>query len=107
MGNLEKIKLDKEGFLINQELWDKSVAEFIAKQDGITLNEIHWIVIDFLRNFYQSYEIFPLVRQINKDVKEKTGNLKIGSIELYQAFPYGVLKQGAKFAGLSKPPNCI
>ena len=104
---MKNIAVDAEGFLIDKNQWNRQVAIDLALSDGIELNDLHWQVIDFIQDFYESYEVFPLIRQIRAHIQKQKSYESIGSIELYEAFPHGVLKQGAKFAGLVKPPGCI
>jgi sulfur relay (sulfurtransferase) DsrC/TusE family protein len=34
--------LDDEGYLIDPELWNESIAEELARREGITLGDDHW-----------------------------------------------------------------
>jgi tRNA 2-thiouridine synthesizing protein E len=98
---------DEEGYLSNLNDWDKEVAEVMAKEDGTDLGENHWEVINFLREYYDEYQIAPAVRVLTKAIGKKFGKEKGNSKYLYELFPYGPAKQACKYAGLPKPTGCV
>ena len=53
---------DEEGYLANLNDWSPEVAEALAKADDAELTENHWEVINFLREYYDEYQIAPAVR---------------------------------------------
>ena len=77
------------------------------KADGIDLSDDHWEIINFLREYYEEYQIAPAVRVLTKAVGKKLGKDKGNSKYLYELFPYGPGKQACKFAGLPKPTGCV
>ena len=79
------------------------MADEMAKADGIDLSDDHWEIINFLREYYEEYQIAPAVRVLTKAVGKKLGKDKGNSKYLYELFPYGPCKQACKFAGLPKP----
>lgn len=101
------IPLDKEGFLVNLSDWSETVAENIAKQEGIELEQAHWEIIQTLQKFYQCYEISPAMRPLCKFIKQELGEEKSKSIYLLSLFPGSPAKIAAKIAGLPKPDNCL
>jgi len=98
---------DEEGYLANLSEWDADVAEVMAKADDCNLTESHWEVINFLREYYQEYQIAPAVRVLTKAIGKKLGPDKGNSKYLYELFPYGPAKQACKYAGLPKPTGCV
>nr|VFK26344.1 MAG: tRNA 2-thiouridine synthesizing protein E [Candidatus Kentron sp. MB]VFK32438.1 MAG: tRNA 2-thiouridine synthesizing protein E [Candidatus Kentron sp. MB]VFK75910.1 MAG: tRNA 2-thiouridine synthesizing protein E [Candidatus Kentron sp. MB] len=98
---------DEEGYLANLGDWDKDIAEVMAKEDGADLGENHWEVINFLREYYDEYQIAPAVRVLTKAIGKKFGKEKGNSKYLYELFPYGPAKQACKYAGLPKPTGCV
>ncbi len=59
------LPLDQDGFLINPELWNRGMAKFIAKLDGVwPLGPEHWNVIYYLREHRLTYGALPPVSQI-------------------------------------------
>jgi len=101
------VETDEEGYLVNLDDWNDEIAVFLAKQDNIELGEDHWEIINFLREYYQEYQIAPAVRVLTKAVAKKLGKAKGNSKYLYELFPYGPGKQACRFAGLPKPTGCI
>tara|TARA_B100000965_G_scaffold313049_1_gene272926 strand:+ start:13 stop:345 length:333 start_codon:yes stop_codon:yes gene_type:complete len=105
--NGKSLEVDEEGYLSNLNEWEKDVAEIMAKEDGIDLGDDHWEIINFLREYYEEYQIAPAVRVLTKAVGKKLGKDKGNSKYLYELFPYGPGKQACKFAGLPKPTGCV
>ena len=98
---------DEEGYLVDISAWNKDLAELIAQDENIEMNSDAWEVVNFLRNYYEEYQIAPAVRVLTKAVKKKLGAEKGNSKYLYELFPYGPAKQACKIAGLPKPTGCI
>lgn len=111
MANIEvngkTIELDEENYMVNLADWDKDVAKVLADQDSAELTESHWEVINFLREYYEEYQIAPAVRVLTKAIGKKLGAEKGNSKYLYELFPYGPAKQACRYAGLPKPTGCI
>tara|TARA_B100000035_G_scaffold219015_1_gene187842 strand:+ start:227 stop:556 length:330 start_codon:yes stop_codon:yes gene_type:complete len=105
--NGKQIEVDEEGYLSNLNEWEKDIAEVMAKEDNIELSDDHWEIINFLREYYEEYQIAPAVRVLTKAVGKKLGKDKGNSKYLYELFPYGPGKQACKFAGLPKPTGCV
>lgn len=101
------LETDEEGYLINLSDWSEDVAEEIAKTEEIDLTENHWEVVNFLREYYDEYQIAPAVRVLTKAIGKKLGKEKGNSKYLYELFPYGPAKQACKIAGLPKPTGCV
>ncbi len=101
------IETDEEGFLVNLSDWNPDVALELAKGESIDLTDQHWEVINFLREYYDEYQIAPAVRVLTKAIGKKLGPDKGNSKYLYDLFPYGPGKQACKIAGLPKPTGCI
>jgi tRNA 2-thiouridine synthesizing protein E len=105
--NGRELEVDEEGYLIDLSQWDKEVGEELAKSENVEMTEAHWEVIDFLREYYDEYQIAPAVRVLTKAIGKKLGKEKGNSKYLYELFPYGPAKQACKIAGLPKPTGCI
>jgi len=105
--NGQSFEADEEGYLVNLADWNKDLAVLIAKDEGIEMTEQHWEVVDFLREYYNEYQIAPAVRVLTKAIGKKLGPDKGNSKYLYELFPYGPAKQACKIAGLPKPTGCI
>jgi len=96
------LEVNEEGFLTNPQEWNKDIALFLAKdQEGLDeLNDDHWAVINYIREYYKENDLAPMVRKICK-----TTGLKLKYI--YELFPSGPAKGAAKLAGLPKPDGCV
>ncbi len=105
--NGKVIETDEEGYLANLNDWTPESAEAMAKEDGVELTDNHWEVINFLREYYDEYQIAPAVRVLTKAIGKKLGKEKGNSKYLYELFPYGPAKQACKYAGLPKPTGCV
>jgi len=105
--NGKTFETDEEGYLVNLGDWSEEVANFIAKQEGLEMTENHWEVVNFLRKYYEEYQIAPAVRVLTKAIGKTLGADKGNSQYLYELFPYGPAKQACKIAGLPKPTGCV
>jgi len=105
--NGKSIETDEEGYILNLSDWDEDIANELAKEEGIDMSENHWEVVNFLREYYEEYQVAPAVRVLTKAVKKKLGAEKGNSGYLYELFPYGPAKQACKIAGLPKPTGCV
>ncbi|MBC6958691.1 MAG: TusE/DsrC/DsvC family sulfur relay protein [Lautropia sp.] len=103
----KQIETDEEGYLVNLSDWDENVAGEIAKVESIDMTESHWEVVNFLREYYDEFQIAPAVRVLTKAIGKKLGPDKGNSQYLYELFPYGPAKQACKIAGLPKPTGCV
>ncbi|NOZ82265.1 MAG: TusE/DsrC/DsvC family sulfur relay protein [Euryarchaeota archaeon] len=102
-----ELELDEDGFLKDPSQWDKEVAEAFAREEGIELTDEHWEIVNFLREYYQQYQIAPMIRILVKEVGKKLGPEKGNLKYIYKLFPNGPAKQACKIAGLPKPTGCV
>ncbi|MBX2883385.1 MAG: TusE/DsrC/DsvC family sulfur relay protein [Granulosicoccus sp.] len=105
--NGKTFETDEEGYLANLGDWEPEVATVMAGIDDCELSENHWEVINFLREYYEEYQIAPAVRVLTKAIGKKLGKDKGSSKYLYELYPYGPAKQACKYAGLPKPTGCV
>ena len=105
--NGKSYETDEEGYLVNLGEWNEDLAAEIAKAESIEMNENHWEVVNFLRKYYEEYQIAPAVRVLTKAIGKTLGPEKGNSAYLYELFPYGPAKQACKIAGLPKPTGCV
>jgi len=103
----QSLETDEEGYLINLSDWTEDVAMEIAKTESIDMTENHWEVVNFLREYYEEFQIAPAVRVLTKAIGKRFGKEKGNSKYLYELFPYGPAKQACKIAGLPKPTGCV
>lgn len=94
-------KQDPHGFMADLEKWSVQIAEEKAREEGLTLSEEHWEVIQLLRHNYMLHGPCK-TRDLMEGLEERfipRGGLK----HLYQLFPGGPLLQGSRIAGLPAP----
>ncbi|MBL6946615.1 MAG: TusE/DsrC/DsvC family sulfur relay protein [Rhodospirillales bacterium] len=101
------IEHDEEGFMEDISQWTLDVANFLADEEKVEMTDEHWEVVNFLRDYYNEYQIAPAIRVLVKQMKKAFGPEKGNNKYLYQLFPYGPAKQACKIAGLPKPTGCI
>lgn len=105
--NGRSYETDEEGYLADLSEWSSDVAGHMAELDDCDLTDNHWEVINFLREYYEEYQIAPAVRVLTKAIGKRLGKEKGNSKYLYELFPYGPAKQACKYAGLPKPTGCV
>ncbi|MBM6549589.1 TusE/DsrC/DsvC family sulfur relay protein [Marinomonas ostreistagni] len=98
---------DEEGYLLDLNDWNESLAQEVAAKEGLDLTPAHWEIIHVLRDFYTQFEVSPAMRPLVKAVTKALGPDKGKSIYLMQLFPGSPPKLAAKIAGLPKPANCL
>lgn len=93
--------LDEEGFLKTMSSWSRSMAQELAERNDIgPLTEEHWKVIEFVKDYYQTYATGPPVVKICK----ATG---LGRQQICRLFPCGVARGAYRLAGLPRPAGCL
>lgn len=105
--NQQQIETDKQGYLLDHTLWTPDLGAYMAELDELSLKEEHWEVINFVREFYLTYNTSPAIRALTKAMKSEFGEEKASSRYLYRLFKEGPAKQATKYAGLPKPARCI
>ncbi len=107
--NGKTIETDDEGYLQNLGDWDKGLAEVLAKQENVELTEKHWKLIEWIRDYFQKFQVAPAIKSLTKEVMalENLPDKKEANKFVYELFPEGPAKQLAKIAGLPKPTGCV
>ena len=94
-------EVDDDGFLQEPELWNEEVARDFALTEDITeLTDAHWQLIHYIRNYFYSYGVAPMVRKVCRDNKMDLD-------QIYKLFRSGPGKGACKVAGLAKPTGCV
>lgn len=95
------ILFDGEGFFWDPRDWSEEAAEVLAGESGLeVLDETHWRVMRFLRDYYATNGRAPL----NKQLKAGTG---LSLLELEGLFPGGIKYGARRLAGLPNPKDCV
>ena len=95
-----ELETDADGYLLEANFTDEVVAA-IAAAEGIVLTPAHWEVIRFLRDEYHESGHTPNFRNMLKGFQAIRPDAD--SKFLYDLFPLGPAKQGARMAGLPQP----
>jgi TusE/DsrC/DsvC family sulfur relay protein len=103
----KQIEVDDDGYIVNLDDWTPELATQFASEDGLTLTDAHWEVINFLRDYYQKYQIAPMIKILVKEIGKAMGKEKGNTKYLYELYPAGPAKQACRYAGLPKPTGCV
>lgn len=98
--NGSELATDEQGYLLEPDYRDE-VVHAIAAAENITLADAHWQVVGYLRDEFREHGHTPNFRQMLKGLGERLPG--VDSKALYDLFPLGPAKQGAKVAGLPQP----
>lgn len=101
------IETDAEGYLANLDDWSEEVATHLSNQDNLELTDDHWKILTWIRNYYQEFGTAPNLRMMQKLMKDDVGAELADKKRLFDLFPYGPAKQGARYAGMPKPTGCV
>jgi tRNA 2-thiouridine synthesizing protein E len=96
----KELETDPEGYLLEPD-YGEEVVGVIAAAENIELTPKHWEIINYMRDQYREHGHTPNFRNMLKDVQEFWP--EADSKSLYDLFPTGPAKQGAKVAGLPQP----
>ncbi|MFA4986084.1 MAG: TusE/DsrC/DsvC family sulfur relay protein [Candidatus Brocadiia bacterium] len=95
------IALDKDGFMIDPEVWNDAVARAIAMDEGIeAMTEEHWKVVNFIREYWKKTGLAPAVRPMCQE-------LNVNVRQIYKLFTSGPARGACRVAGLPKPDGCV
>ncbi|MBP9924963.1 MAG: TusE/DsrC/DsvC family sulfur relay protein [Cyclobacteriaceae bacterium] len=97
--NGTQIAVNAEGYLKDMNQWTPELAYKFASQEGITLTEKHFDILNWLRTKQAEGTTLSI---------RKVGNSGLVDIkQFYALFPGGPLKISSKIAGIPKPASCI
>jgi TusE/DsrC/DsvC family sulfur relay protein len=99
----QSLPVDDEGYLVNPADWSEAVAEALAAVERLALTDEHWIVIRFMREYYDGHQIAPDARHVMKHLAQVKGAGRSDRNDLFRLFPYGYVKQACKIAGMRRP----
>jgi len=98
---VKRPNIDAEGYLIEPQDWNEGVAEEFAQQENIHLTAEHWLVLKFMRDYYEEHQVAPDARFVIKHLNEQIDG--VSRNKLFELFPYGYVKQACKIAGMKRP----
>ena len=89
------IEVDDEGYLVNFDDWDESVACELAKREEVEyLAKDRMDILEFMRGYYKNFNSFPILDAVCKNVHQAKNCT-------YERFPDPI--KAWKIAGLPKP----
>ena len=101
--NGKVLETDEEGFMLDPSEWNRDVAEIVARQEQLELTAERWLVVNFIREYFEERQTVPEARTLLKMLAEKLGKDKGTRKFLHEMFPYGYGQQACKIAGMRKP----
>jgi len=93
--------LDGEGYLVDPGQWDEALAAQLAQAQGIELEDDHWLVIRFMRDYFAEHQICADARHAMKQLEQRHPGR--GRQRLFELFPYGYVAQACRIAGMRRP----
>ncbi|GKY89117.1 TusE/DsrC/DsvC family sulfur relay protein [Sinisalibacter aestuarii] len=95
---------DEAGYLVDPEMWTEDIARQFADEEGVALNDEHWAVIRFMRDYLDEHGIAADARFAFRFLasRHKT-DVSGGRARFFALFPYGYVKQACKIAGMRQP----
>lgn len=104
MNTQAQVTYDTEGYLVNPEQWDESIARILADDENIELDAAYWSVLHYMHDYWAEHQVAPDVRHVvDFLVKENGFDKKTAKQHLFNLFPYGYVKQACKIAGMKRP----
>jgi len=91
------INIDEEGYLVDIDDWNESVASALAEQEGmepVTYDQLD--ILMFMRQYYQKHGFFPIVKSVCKNVHQPADCVSDEFMDPVIAW---------KIAGLPKPDD--
>jgi tRNA 2-thiouridine synthesizing protein E len=98
-----RLETDDQGFLMDPEAWDHSVADKIARNEGLALSDEHRKVLAFIRKHFNEHRVAVDARFVIKYLADELGYGNKARQRLYELFPYGYMQQVCKIAGMRRP----
>ncbi len=93
------VKTDADGYLMNFDDWDESIAEVMAHREGIaSLTGDQRDSLRFIHEYYRKYNFFPILNAVCKNIHQPKGCLREEFINPLVAW---------KLAGLPHPEEPI
>ena len=100
----KSLELNSKGYLVDFDTWNTDFVIDLAKENNLELNDIHWVIIHLLREYYPEYGISPDPREIIKMLNKKLSpEVPYTKKHLKSLFSTGGCNLACKLAGL---PGC-
>jgi tRNA 2-thiouridine synthesizing protein E len=98
------VETDEAGYLVDPADWTAEFALHIAARDQIDMTELHWQIIEFMRQYLDEYGVAADVRHVQTYLAETQDLDKhAAKARLYELFPAGHVQHTCKMAGMRQP----
>lgn len=98
-----QVLIDNEGYIQDMSEWSEDFARSLAREEGLTLNDEHWEVIYYIRDYYEEHQVQAQVRTMIKHFAKVWGAERGNNRYLHDIFPKGgPQKQGNRLAGIRR-----
>ena len=97
------VEKDSDGFLLNPSDWSVDIANDYSKEFDTILEDEHWNVIKYIRNYFEQHQKVPELRELLKEFKLQYGSNMSTRKYIYKLFPYGYGQQACKISGMRQP----
>ena len=101
------LMLSEDGFLSDRDTWTPELARALAARIPLVLEEGHFEVIAFIRDYHERFHHLPTNRLFIKAVEKALGPEKGNSRYLNQLLAGAPVRTACLIAGLPKPPGCL
>jgi tRNA 2-thiouridine synthesizing protein E len=101
--DLAAVPVDDEGYLVDPVDWTEAVAQALAERENLTLTDLHWRVLRFMRAFHDDHQVAADARFVIRFLADEAGLGADARSRLFELFPYGYVKQACKIAGMRRP----
>lgn len=91
---------------LQNQNWDRNKSIIMAELEGVSLNDQHWEVINYLREYYVEYGVPRYARSLSRDLAKRFST-QGGTKYLCKLFTGGPVTQGCRFANLRTPASSI
>lgn len=102
----QPIPTDPLGHMALLDRWSPRLASRIAAEEGIALEEEHWLVIYCLRERFRTEGPALNARQLTRELEREFADVG-GRRYLYWLFPHGPLVQACRIAGVPLPTGSV
>jgi len=101
--DLGAVRVDDEGYLVDPADWTEAVAQALAERENLTLSDLHWQVLRFMRAFHDDHQVAADARFVIRFLADEAGLGAAARGKLFELFPYGYVRQACKIAGMRRP----
>lgn len=104
----QSLTLDRDGHLIDTDLWSVEVAQTLADTLSVTLTDEHIAILLAVRAYYEQFGHSPTTRPLIKFLALNLPAYQIDNAKLQTLFNTGLVARHVnRLAGLPKPANCL